>query len=279
LSRDPKGIALTCDRTDLTTPKRPWPTRIALGLLILAGLLIAAAAVVDRVRLRLDLAACRNPNPSIRVKAFERFAQERDARAAQAIAEALDRETDRSVQEMAGYAAMRIGDTAPLEALQRLASRGPDDPVRAKLILHSARLSRRDVRLRAWLEAGVQAAGEPWRQVGSAAGLLYVGEPGGGPALMAIARQADRTTRAFALNELRGLIGPMTEAVGWPIRWPNAEAEPDPAFWASLEAFWARHGTARLLGDVLTRRYDRDARLYELNRLLRARNKLAKWFE
>ena len=261
------------------TQKRPWPTRIALVLLILAGLGVAATAVVDQVRLRLDLAACRNPDPNVRLQAFSRFSRERDARSRQAVAEALDRETDRAVVEAAGSTAMRIGDTTLLDALQRRASQGPDDLVRAKLILYAARLSRRDARLVPWLEAGAHAAGEPWRQVGSAAGLLHVGEPRGGPALMAIARQADQPVREFAMSELRGLIGPMTETVGWPLHWPAAGAEPDAAFWSSLEAFWGQKGNARLLNDVLTRRYDRDARLYELNRLIYARNRLAKWFE
>jgi hypothetical protein len=263
----------------MTTLGRHWPTRIALVLLILVGLGVAADVVADQVRLRRELAACRNPNPNVRLKALERFAQERDARAGQAIAEALDRQTERAVLEMVGYAAMRIGDTALLEALQRVASQGPDDPIRAKLILYTARLSRRDARLIPWLEAGLSATQEPWRQAGSATGLLQVGEPRGGPALIAIARQADQPVRVFAMNELRGLVEPMTETVGWPIHWPAANAEPDAAFWASLEAFWAQHGTARLLNDVLTRRYDRATRLYELNRLLHARDKVAKWFE
>lgn len=263
----------------MTTPRRQWPTRIALGLLILVGLAAAAAAVADQVNLRLQLAACRSPDARVRLKAFERLARERDARAGQAIAEALDRETDRAVLEMAGYAAMRIGDTALLGALQRVASQEPDDPVRAKLILYTTRLSRRDARLIPWLEAGLNAAQEPWQQVGSAAGLLQVGEPRGGPALMAVARKADPPVRAFAFGELRGLVESMTEAVGWPIHWPNAGSGPDADFWASLETFWSRHGTARLLNDVLTRLYDRDARLYELKRLIHARDKVAKWFE
>ena len=267
------------DMTAQPGPPRRWTLRIIAALIILAGLGIAAAVVADQIRLRLQLADCRDPSPEVRIKALTKFAQERDPRASRVLPEILEKETDPAVLEIAGYTAMRIKDTNLLDVLQRRASQGPDDSVRAKLILYAARLSNRDVRLIPWLEAGVQADGEPWRQAASAAGLLQVGEPRGGLALIALARRPDAPARTLARNELDALVGPMTETVGWPITWPAADQEPDAEFWASLNTFWEQYGTARLLDDVLTRRFSWDPRVYELNRLIHARQKVAQLFD
>ncbi len=269
----------TQDMSDQPQTPQRRSIRVVLALVILAGLGVCAVAVADQVRLRTQLAACRNPDPAVRLKALDHFARQRDGRARRVLAEFLEREADRPVLERAGYAAMRIGDTGLLDPLQRRAAAGPDDAVRAKLVLYTARLSKRDARLVPWLAEGIKAEQEPWRQVASAAGLLYLGEPRGGPALIALARRPGSPAHALALAELGGLVGAMTETVGWPIAWPAPGVEPEPAFWASLDAFWKEHGTTRLLDDVLTRRTSRNPRVYELGRLIHARDKIAKWFE
>lgn len=258
-------------------PRRRAP-RALVVLLILVGLGISAFVINDQVHLRRLLSACRHPDVAVRVKALSHFADHRDARVSSVLAEVLVEESDPAALDMAGCTAMRIEDTALLDTLKRRASEAPDNGTRAKLIMYTARLSRRDVRLIPWLEAGVGADQEPWRQFGSAAGLLYVGEPRGGADLIALARNPDHPAQAVALAELYALIAGMTEAVGWPISWPPLEVEPEPAFWTSLDAFWKQHGNARLLSDVLTRRTTRDPRLVELGRLIHARNKIAKWF-
>ena len=270
--------------TSANMSEQPKPPRrraswIVAVVVILVGLGVSMFAVVDQVVLRLRLAACLNPDSAVRIRALSHFADNRDARVSDTLAGLLERENNRAVLEMAGCTAMRIEDVALLDTLQRRASQEPDDPVRAKLILYTARLSRRDVRLIPWLKAGVMADQEPWRQVASAAGLLYLGEPCGGPALIALARPPDHPAHAFALGELNGLVRPMTEAVGWPITWPMAGGEPETAFWDNLDEFWKTHGSARLLNDMLTRRFLRDPRWIELGRLIHARDKVTKWFK
>jgi hypothetical protein len=274
---------MTDDSVKPTTHDQPPPLprrviRVLSILAILAGLGVFLFVVADQVRVRQLLAACRHSDPAVRIKALSQFANERDSRVGPVLAGLLEQETDPGVLEMAGYTAMRIGDTALLDSLQRQASQAPDDAARAKLIIYTARLSRRDVRLIPWLEAGLAANQEPWRQVASAAGLLFIGEPRGGAALIELARRPDHPAHAMALAELSTLVAGMTETVGWPITWPPTGAEPEPAFWANLDAFWKQHGDARLLADVITRKTTRDPRLVELGRLVHARDKIAKWF-
>jgi hypothetical protein len=179
---------------------------------------------------------------------------------------------------MAGYAAMRFRDTRHLTLLRRRADEGPDDAVRAKLILYAAQLSGRDVRLIDWLEAGVNAS-EPWRQVGSAAGLLALGQPAGGRELIELASRSEHPARAMALLELQRIVNPMTEAVGQPVAWPKPGQEPAQSLWIDLRRFWDEWGTVRLLNDVLSQRYAISPEWYELKRLLHARDKVARWFE
>ncbi len=159
-------------------PRRRAP-RALVVLLILVGLGISAFVINDQVHLRRLLSACRHPDVAVRVKALSHFADHRDARVSSVLAEVLVEESDPAALDMAGCTAMRIEDTALLDTLKRRASEAPDNGTRAKLIMYTARLSRRDVRLIPWLEAGVGADQEPWRQFGSAAGLLYVGDYSG----------------------------------------------------------------------------------------------------
>jgi len=219
---------------------RRWPIRIVLALLAMAGIGIAAAALLDQFNLHRLSAACRHRDPAIRSKALYRLGQEHEKRAGEVISEVLKSEQDRGVLESAGYAAMRSEDPALLDSLRCRADEGPDAPPSA---------------------------------------LLELGEPSGGLALIALAHQSDHPAQSMALDELQRLAGLMAEAVGWPIRWPENGSTPDEAFWVGLEQFWAQHGSATLLNDVLTRRYGHDPRVYELRRLIHAREKIAQWFD
>ena len=115
--------------------------------------------------------------------------------------------------------------------------------------------------------------------MGSAAGLLALGQPAGGRELIDLARQPEHPARMLALDELQRIAGPMAETVGQPIAWPEPGQEPTRNFWTELHQFWQRWGTARLLNDVLSQRYAKSAEWYELGRLLHARDKVARWFE
>jgi len=224
------------------------------------------------------MSAARSTDAKTRIAALSKIALEREARATDVVAKALQNEKDRSVLEWAGYAAMRIRNAHNLELLQRRANEGPDDAVRVKLIIFTAQLSERDIRLKDWLETGAYSA-KPWQQVGSAAGLLALGQPEGGRLLIDLASQGDHPGRELAFDELRRTVAPMAEAVGQPITWPKPGHQPDEHFWMNLRQFWQRWGTDRLLNDVLSQRYAKSAEWYELGRLLHARDKVARWFE
>lgn len=191
---------------DRPAPPRGRTPRILAVLAVVAGLGVTAAVIGDQIRVRSLLQALRDPDPAIRIKALTEIANEREGRVRQVLADLLANEKDGDVLEMAGYATMRIEAVDLLDTLKRRTGDGQDDARRARLIVYAARMSRRDVRLIPWLEVGAKADREPWRQVASAAGLLYVGEPRGGPALIALARQPDHPARAMALAELNGLV-------------------------------------------------------------------------
>ena len=73
---------------------------------------------------------------------------------------------------------------------------------------------------------------------------------------------------------------PAQGCAGWPIDWPAKQDRPgDDARWANLQAFWDRHATSTLLNDVLTRLERRDPNWSEVNRLLHARDGLARWIQ
>jgi len=115
--------------------------------------------------------------------------------------------------------------------------------------------------------------------VGSAAGLLALGQPAGGRELIALASQSKHPARAMALLELQRIVNPMTEAVGQPVAWPEPGQEPAQSLWIDLRRFWDEWGTVRLLNDVLSQRYAISPEWYELKRLLHARDKVSRWFE
>jgi len=259
-------------------PTKRWKKRIILAGVALPGVIVAAVAVADQINLRLQVLAIRSADPRVRADSLQKLALGREVRASGAVAETLQQEQDRAALEWAGYAAMRFRDTRNLPLLRRRADEGPDDAVRAKLILYAAQLSGRDVRLIDWLEAGVNSS-EPWRQVGSAAGLLALGQPAGGRQLIDLASRAEHPGHKMALAELQRIAGPMAEAVGQPLAWPEPGDEPAENLWIDLRRFWDQWGTVRLLNDVLSRRYPVSPRWHELKRLLHARDKVARWFE
>lgn len=255
-----------------------WKKRVILAVIALPVVIVAVVAMADQINLRLQMMAVHSEDHKTRADALRILALKRETRASDVVAEVLEHEQNREVLEWAGYAAVRIRDTDNLELLQRRANEEPDDAVRAKLIIFTAQLSSRDVRLKDWLEAGVNSP-EPWRQMGSAAGLLALGQPTGGRILIDLASQSEHPAHKIALDELRRTAGPMAEAVGQPIAWPKPRQEPAQNFWTDLRRFWDEWGTARLLNDVLSQRYALSADWYELGRLLHARDKVARWFE
>jgi len=253
--------------------------RIVVAVGVACSLAVVGLAAVDQIRLWGRLNACRSEDPDVRIKALSALAKERDARAAELVGEILQTEQDRAVLRAAGYAATRFRDKRNLPLLLARAEQGPDDPTRAWLLMYAGRLAAGNQnttdRLRAWLNA----EGEPWRQVGSAAGLLLMGCPEGGTALIAIAKDENHPGRVMAFQELRHIGRLMTETVGWPITWPETLADTDTSFWKSLSRFWRERGSRQLLNDVLAYRFGHDPKLYELRRLLHARDKVARWFE
>lgn len=250
----------------------PRPLRILRLCLAVIGVSMLAIVAVDRTQVVIDLFAMKSANADRRASALDRIADRRDRRAYDAVLTALENETDRALLEKAGYAAMRLGDARALPALCRRAETGPDDWVRAKLIVYAARLAARDTRWLAFAEAAARS-NEPWRQAGGALALAELGRPEGGRQVAELIPPAPEAIRAFTLKEFRRRIGePMMQAAGEPLDWQGLEtAPPNDPRWAKVQAFWAGRASPRLLHDVLIRQDRRDPDWHLVNRLLHAR--------
>jgi hypothetical protein len=187
-------------------------------------------------------------------------------------------EQDRALLSSAGYALMRVGSPADADLLLARATEGPDDETRARLILYAARVSRRDLRLSVPLRERF-ASGERWQRAGCAIGLLELGHPAGGDALIDLLAASDPEIRSFVIAELRRIADPMAETVGQVLQWPEAETAPDPEYLNGLRHFWAGYGTTRLLSDTLSRLERIDPQWHAVNRLLHARVRVARWLQ
>lgn len=262
--------------------KITWVGWAVVILVIVPGLGVSVAAVADQLALRARLARVQDTDPAVRAHAMFMLGNERDLRGADAVLAQLGREENRSALENGAYAAMRLRDMRAMDLLRHRIDNGPDDATRTRLLIFTARLSRRDARLADWLWEGV-ASGEPWRQVGSAAGLLELGMPAGGPALIELSHTLSGGARDVAADQLRQYTEPMMTTIGyafdWPDDWPTALPAVEATFWTNLRRFYTQHGTFRLLNDVLSRQHGWDPDWYQLHRLIRARDKVARFFE
>jgi len=244
--------------------------------IVVPGVVLAGMAVVDHARAYALDQRFATLTPEQRVDRLYQVGYKRDWRLAARVRETLETTQHREELQAAGYAAMRLGDAEALAGLQQRVDDSPDDAVRATLILYAARLADRDARVGDWLEAGTRSE-QPWRQVGSAAGLLYLGRVEAAPLLLTAIRGADPEIARFAWRELSWATGPMAQAIGRPMQWIAPDKPPtDPALLDGVEQFWRDHVTLTLLNDVVRRLTLRDPDWAEMGRLLHARDRVAK---
>lgn len=251
------------------------------SILVLVGVSLAGAALVSPVRAVWWSRQLASPELKTRLGAIRRISSEREARAADALFRAVEQETDRAALEAAAIATMRVRDVRGVPVLQARADRDPDDQARARTIICAARLSNRDLRLADWLRAGL-ASDEPWRRIGSALGLVRLGLPEGGEAVVRLASTYSPEQLAFVLEEFDGIVRDIAETVGRRIEaWPSVDAGPEQnaVAWAEIGAFWTSTVTMPLLCDVLWRQEKLDDDWHEIGRLLHAREKVARWLD
>lgn len=247
--------------------------------IVVPGVVMAGLAVADHVRAYGVHRKFARLEPAARVKCLNMIAADRDWRLAGLVRQTLEGEAEREELQAAGYAAMRLGDLALLPLIRKRADEGPDDYTRAMLITYAARLSNRDLRLVDWLEPQTRSA-EPWQRAGSAAGLLHLGRIEAGPLLMAAVREGNADIAGFVLREWRWMASPMGQAIGQPMPWLDEDpVVADNAQLDQLDRFWQKHATVTLLNDVLRRLTVRDPEWTEMNRLIRARDHVAKFMQ
>jgi len=244
--------------------------------IILPGVVMAGKAIADHARTYAVYKRFGSMAAPERVKTLHRIGAERDWRLAELVRQTLDAPGSREELEAAGYAAMRLGDAEFLPMLQARADAGPDDSVRATLMMYAARMSDRDTRLCDWFDEAARSE-EPWRRIGAATGLLHLGRLEAGPLLLAAVRGSDAEMAAFAWRSLAWVTGPMGQAIGQPMNWLQTDALPtEPAQFDEVEQFWRDRVTVTLLNDVVRRLTVRDPSWTEMGRLIHARNRVAR---
>ncbi len=255
--------------------KKHWKT-ILLGIVLIAAL--AGGAMYWNVQREQNalLALLDDSDPTVRAEAY------RDARyftSEKAVTRMLDgftREEDPYVLSKAGYALMITSDPRGLPLLIERADEGPDRELRAQLSVYIARHKAGDDTRLQWFREGLHSE-EPWRKLGAAAGLLYMGQGDGGARLIELGREATPEQLPFILGQLHKVVKPMTESVGILPAWPDRDAiEVDARFWDDLARFWSNHGRTSLLDDVLVRLFESDPDWIQLNRLIHAREYAAR---
>ncbi len=249
--------------------------RLLVLLLLIAGGNIVLLSVVPLLQTGRAIQQIRSKDPAVRRRGLGYVRDERAARAVEAVLERIEHEDDPDLVELAGYTAMRIRDLRGVAPLMRRADREPDSPLKARLMVYAARLSDGDYRLVPWLRATLTSAG-PWGRVGSAAGLLQLGRPEGADTLLALAAEVPPEPREFAFGELRGVTQRMAQTVGFAIAFDSPERE---SVWAQLRGFWKQYGRTALLCDALARVDHVSPDWREVERLLHARERVARWLE
>lgn len=240
---------------------------------------VLAVVTVDHFQTRKTCGQFASFSRADQLRWLQRASRKRDQRYADVAKQVIQSSNDRALLEAAGILAVRVGATDLIPMIQKRVDEGPDDVQRAQLIISAARLSNRDTRLYDWLMQGVQGD-EPWRRAGSAVGLLHIGRPESGPLLVRIVREGPAATRAFAMHNLAWIAIPLGQAIGHPMTW--LEAKPPPTDAVSLDQislFWKDHVTINLFNDVLRRMSNNDPGWAEMNRLIHARDKVARWLQ
>jgi hypothetical protein len=272
------------DATDSTTQSSPlrrgrWVLYLVVATCAVVGTVIAAGGVAAQVRLARYPRQLASASLKERRQAVEQISRDREARALPALIAMLDKEQDRELVGVAGNAVLRTRSPEGVDVLRRRGDLGPDDSVRADLIVAAARLSNRDVRLLEWLNEGAHS-NEPWRAMASAIGLVELGRPEGGPLTLSLMRKARGDLRAWGLKTLARTAKPLTQAVGQPMAW--VAETPEQATDAQLDqlaAFWSTQVDSGLLCAVLQRVNNIDPDWAEVGRLTHARDKVAKWLQ
>ena len=245
--------------------------------LLIPGLVVAGAAIGDRVRVSRLADGFARLSPDERAERLHQIGYRREYRLLNLVRQAVDQAEHRGELQAAGYAAMRLGDTDSVPRLLARAQAGPDDAVRADLFLYAVKLSARDARLVDPLSRDA-AGSEPWCRAGASAGLLQIGRTEGGTQLLQLVREAPPEIRAYAMREFCGVAGPMAQTVGHPFDWVASDPIPiNDRSIGELTAFWERYATVGLLNDVLQRLQSRDPDWVEMGRLIHARDRVARY--
>lgn len=243
----------------------------AIAIVALAGLGGGATAWMQRQEEAALIDALDTDDANARAQAFYKARYVKNAKSVERLLKAFEVEEDRTVLSRAGYAVMTTQDPRSLALLKQRVESGPDDWVRADLIVCIARHEAADDSRNAWLHEWM-ASDSPWLKLGGAGGALILGDPQGGAVLIEAGRCGSPAERTFVLAQLNKVVKPMSEAIGYPLSWPDTDEVTDELFWSDLATFWDTHGKDPLLADVLERLFVFEGDWFQLTRLMHARD-------
>jgi len=249
-------------------------TKTWLGWLIAAAIVVGAIAGWWRFDAFRDrralLARLSDPDPAVRQQALWELTRLKDPSLAPTFERMLAGDDNGWVREAAAYAMARtVGDTAsgPIAAA---IEREPPGPVVAQLVrIYARAVGSVEAAARRW--GGLPGR---WQTLGVLAARLHEADAAAAPPLFAAARSAELPgQRAYAAATLLAAARPMMEATGSHVDLP-ARPPPGglaPAALDRFEAWWDRHVTPQLLGDVVELMQNPSDEAAEFARLLRTK--------
>ncbi|MCL2329925.1 MAG: hypothetical protein FWC56_01320 [Phycisphaerae bacterium] len=262
--------------------------RFIVGCLLVAAIVVGVWFGVDYLRVHWACSQFSSMSSAQQRHWLQQAAKNRDSRFESAIKSSLEMATDHEVIASAGYAAMRIKAIDILPLIQKRADEFiNDEGRRADLIVYAAKLAGRGdgthdplvQNVRDWLMQGTRSE-ESWRRTASAIGLLYAGRPEAGPLLIDIMRSSPPAVQEYAMRELALIARPLAETIGQPIAaLENKTVLYDEVTLGQIEQFWKQYVTPQLFDDVLTRITSRDPDWAEIQRLIHARDRVARFIQ
>jgi hypothetical protein len=193
---------------------------VAIVALLAIGMSVAAAT---RVPTRLRMRDLKSSNPKVRRAALRELGGREGYAAIPAIRAMIAADPDPSVRSAAAYAAMKLGDTAAAQSIQRAIREGPDHETTAEMLATLARLCGPDADSVAFINECAQSRW-PYRIVGAAMARAEWFQPEGVDELMALGQSGPEESRGFARDWLRQYLIPPAQMAG--VRFDTSRGRP-----------------------------------------------------
>lgn len=254
-----------------------WWAALVLGLAAIGVFAIRPWAVSVRQK-TVTAALLASPDPSDRAAGAWRIVEHEDRSFIPILVQrVMGDEHDAHAREAAVYALGKLADRAGLPAAVYAIDLDDDGFVRASAWLALARMDPQEFRRQVELGRGRQA--DAWDEIGTAQGLLELGDAHRVDRLLHWASAGDDAQRYLASQGLHKHVRPLLEAAGrWPVNAVTRDGETwSPKFVAEIAGRAAGIDLVLLAQDTKMHARRADGLRTTLRRVTTARERLARW--